>query len=118
MSFDSKQSTGLMIGRFQPWHKGHRAMFEKILEKEGQVCIVIRDTHGTSEKDPLDIETVMSYIQQDLQEKYAGKYTIFGLPNITGVYYGRDVGYKVEKIELGEEIEKISATQIRKKMGI
>ena len=107
-----------MIGRFQPWHKGHRALFEKILSIAGQVCIVIRDTQGTSEKDPLDVETVMQYIHQDLQEEYSGQYTIYALPNITGVYYGRDVGYKVEKIELGDEIEKISATQLRKEMGI
>lgn len=117
MHFNSKLPTGLMIGRFQPWHKGHRALFERILEKEGQVCIVIRDTQGTSEKDPLDVESVTNYISQDLQE-FEGKYTIVALPNITGVYYGRDVGYKVEKIELGEEIEKISATQIRKELGI
>jgi adenylylsulfate kinase len=118
MHFDSKLPTGLMIGRFQPWHKGHRAMFEQILQMVGQVCIVIRDTQGTSEKDPLDVETVMSYIHQDLEKDYAGKYTVYALPNITGVYYGRDVGYKIEKIELGEDIEKISATQIRKEMGI
>jgi threonine synthase len=39
-------------------------------------------------------------------------------PNITGVYYGRDVGYKVEQIHLAPEIENISATEIRKQMGI
>jgi hypothetical protein len=34
------------------------------------------------------------------------------------VYYGRDVGYKVEQLHLGAEIEAISATDIRKSMGI
>jgi cytidyltransferase-like protein len=109
MQFNSKATTGLMIGRFQPWHKGHRTLFEKILEKEGQVCIVVRDTQGTSDKDPLDAETVVTNI---------GKYTIHVLPNITGVYYGRDVGYKVEQLKLDDEIEAISATKIRKEMGL
>jgi len=107
-----------MIGRFQPWHKGHRTLFEKILEKEGQVCICIRDTQGTSEKDPLDANTVAKRIDEDLITSYEGKYQIVMMPNITGVYYGRDVGYKVEQIKLGEEIESISATQIRKELGI
>jgi hypothetical protein len=35
------------------------------------------------------------------------------LPNITNVFYGRDVGYAVERIVLDEDIEAISATKIR-----
>jgi hypothetical protein len=35
------------------------------------------------------------------------------LPNITNVFYGRDVGYAVERIVLDEETESISATKIR-----
>jgi cytidyltransferase-like protein len=118
MRINTKTPTGLMIGRFQPWHKGHRTLFEKILEKEGQVCICIRDTQGTSEKDPLDAETVALRINDDLSTDFEGKYQIVILPNITGVYYGRDVGYKVEQIKLDDEIEAISATNIRKELGI
>lgn len=39
------------------------------------------------------------------------------VPNIVNITYGRDVGYKIEQEHLGEEIEKISATQIRREMG-
>ena len=116
-SFDSKSPTGLMIGRFQPFHDGHLHLFEEILEREGQVCIVIRDTQGTDEKNPFDIQTVTNNINNALK-KYLGKYVIMWAPNITGVYYGRDVGYKVEQIHLAPEIESISATEIRKQMGI
>jgi hypothetical protein len=35
------------------------------------------------------------------------------LPNITNVFYGRDVGYSVERIVLDEATEEISATKIR-----
>lgn len=118
MRINSKAPTGLMIGRFQPWHKGHRTLFEKILAKEGQVCICIRDTQGTSEKDPLDANEVANRINVDLSSEFEGKYQIVILPNITGVYYGRDVGYKVEQIKLDDEIEAISATNIRKELGI
>ena len=34
-------------------------------------------------------------------------------PNIVNITYGRGVGYKIEQEHLGEEIEKISATEIR-----
>ena len=118
MEFNTKASTGLMIGRFQPWHKGHRTLFEKILAKCGQVCIGVRDTQGTTEKDPLSMEDVITRIHEDLEQDYAGKYVIYQFPNISGVYYGRDVGYTVEQIKLDDEIEAISATQIRKELGI
>ena len=36
------------------------------------------------------------------------------LPNITNVFYGRDVGYKIERIVLDEKTEAISATEMRR----
>jgi cytidyltransferase-like protein len=115
--FKYQLSTGLMIGRFQPFHDGHLKLFEKILEKEGQVLIGVRDTHGLDEKNPFNFLDVVKGIHAKLEEKYYGKYLIMAFPNITGVYYGRDVGYKVEKIDLDPQTESISATQIRKEMG-
>jgi adenylylsulfate kinase len=117
-TFDTKAPTGMMMGRFQPWHQGHRTLFEQILEKVGQVCIVVRDTHGTSDKDPLTSEEVVARIHANLHETFAGKYTVVVLPNITGVYYGRDVGYTVEQIKLPDDIEAISATQVRQQLGL
>lgn len=113
--FTSNRPTGLMIGRFQPFHDGHKKLFETILEKEGQVLIAVRDTHGLDEKNPFSFNKVARGINAALRE-YQNKYQIIQIPNITGVYYGRDVGYKVEQIHLGAEIESISATSIRKKM--
>lgn len=113
VTFDWKKPTSLCMGRFQPWHRGHRTLFEQMLEKTGQVCIAVRDTHGTSSKDPFDFDTVRTNIIADLDPLYAGQYAIVQVPNITGVFYGRDVGYVVEKITLPEDIEAISATAIR-----
>jgi len=36
------------------------------------------------------------------------------VPNITHVFYGRDVGYVVERIVLDDKIESISATHLRR----
>ena len=35
-----------MLGRWQPWHDGVTALFEKALNKTGQVCIMFRDVSG------------------------------------------------------------------------
>lgn len=115
--FNTQDSTGLMIGRFQPFHDGHLKLFEAILEKEGQVLIGVRNTYNLDEKNPFDFDEVEQGINNKLEAKYRGKYRIMQFPNITGVYYGRDVGYKVEKINLDPQTEAISATQIRKEMG-
>jgi cytidyltransferase-like protein len=116
--FDWKEPTGLMIGRFQPFHDGHLKLFEKILEKEGQVVIAVRNTHQIDEKNPFDFFDVSDRIYETLTPKYEGKFEVIFVPNITGVYYGRDVGYKVEQIKLDEATEAISATNIRKQMGL
>ena len=44
--FDWKKPTVEMLGRWQPWHDGHTALFKKALKKTGQVCIMYRDVGG------------------------------------------------------------------------
>jgi hypothetical protein len=75
----------------------------------------VRNTYKTSEKDPLDFDQVKEYIAQD---PVMDKAMVIKMPNITNIVYGRDVGYKIEQVSLGAEIESISATQKRKEMGI
>lgn len=58
------------------------------------------------------------YIRRDLDPLYQGQYEIQIVPNIVEINYGRDVGYKINKIDLPDEIQQISATKIRKDMGI
>jgi hypothetical protein len=36
------------------------------------------------------------------------------VPHFTHVFYGRDVGYVVERIVLDDRVEAISATQLRR----
>jgi len=118
MSKYTKQKTALIIGRWQPWHKGHRKLFEVALDRAERVLIGVRHTHASDEKNPLSFDEVKDFIDNDLKKNYTGKYDIIDLPNITNIIYGRDVGYKVEKISLDDDIEKISATQIRKSMNL
>ncbi len=114
---NSKKPTALMLGRYQPFHDGHLALFKAALERAEQVLIAVRDTGGTDEKNPFDFDFVRSRIEEKLVG-YEGRFQVILVPNITNIVYGRDVGYKIEKIELGEEIESISATKVRKEMGL
>ena len=41
--FNWRKETVQMLGRWQPWHPGHLALFERLFEKTGQVIIKIRD---------------------------------------------------------------------------
>ena len=115
MTINWKKSTASMLGRYQPFHDGHKTLFKEILKRTGQVIIMIRDTSGTDKSNPFDFDTVKKNIENSLKE-YDGKFEIMKVPNITNVCYGRGVGWKIEKISLTKEIEKISATKIRSKM--
>ena len=116
--FNWQKETVQMLGRWQPWHKGHRALFERAIAKTGQVVIQIRDCQGWNGSNPFAIDQVKSYIRRDLDPLDQGQYEIQVVPNIVNITYGRDVGYKIEQEVFDETTHSISATKIRKEMGI
>ena len=118
VGFDWRKETVQMLGRWQPWHAGHRALFDRAIAKTGQVCIMIRDCEGWHDSNPFKREEVENFIHADLKDKYEGKYIIVFVPNITNITYGRNVGYKIENEVFDEDTHSISATEIRKQMGL
>jgi hypothetical protein len=72
----------------------------------------VRNTHGIDAKNPLPFFAVKQRIETALAP-YAGRFVVVPVPNITNVFYGRDVGYTVERIMLDEETEAISASKVR-----
>jgi len=116
--FNWKKETVQMLGRWQPWHAGHRALFERAIAKTGQVCIMIRDCQGWNGTNPFSWSAVKDNIRRDLDPIYQGQYEIQVVPNIVNITYGRDVGYKIEQEVFEESIHSISATKIRKEMGL
>ena len=111
--FDWKENTVLLLGRYQPWHEGHRALFDEAAKRNTQVMIGVRHTSGMTEKDPLHFDQVKNFIQKDIPTA-----NVIKVPNITNIVYGRDVGYKIEQVDLGADIHAISATEKRKQMGL
>jgi nicotinamide riboside kinase len=114
--FDPKRPTALFIGRYQPFHGGHQALIEEGLRRVGQACIAVRDTAGLDEKNPFAFEYVRARIEHALRA-HEGRFQVVSLPNVTHVFYGRDVGYAVERIDLDAGLQAISATQQRRLLG-
>mgnify|MGYP001330153842 CR=1 FL=1 len=122
--FNWKKPTVQMLGRWQPWHEGHQALFNRCIKKTGQVVIMVRDVQGSSggegqNDNPFDWEIICSEIEINLKkEGYSrGKqYEILLVPNIVNISFGRKVGYVFEEEVFDESISNISATEIRKKM--
>ena len=110
----NKKPTVLMLGRYQPWHYGHRQIFEKAVARVGQVIIYVKDVHQIGDN-PFSFKKVKKFIVQDLKD-FKNRFKVYLAANITNVFYGRKVGYKIEKIKLSSKIENISATKIRKKL--
>jgi DNA polymerase III delta prime subunit len=117
-TFNWQAETVQMLGRWQPWHDGHRALFDRAIAKTGQVAIQIRDCQGWQGSNPFEIEKVKKFIQRDLDMLYQGQYTVQVVPNIVNITYGRDVGYKIEQETFDDNIADISATKIRKELGL
>ena len=116
--FNWKKPTVQLLGRWQPWHDGHTALFKKALSITGQVCIMVRDVNGIDDN-PFDNNTVKTNITNTLKNNgftYGVEYIIIEVPNITNISYGRSVGYTITQHDLGKEIHSISATDIRAKL--
>ena len=116
--FDWQKETVQMLGRWQPWHEGHRALFERLIAKTGQVIIQVRDVQGWQGSNPFAINQVTGFIKRDLDPLYQGQYEIQVVPNIVHIGWGRGVGYTSGEETFDENVTSISGTDIRKKLGL
>ena len=126
MVFNQFAPTTQMLGRWQPWHDGHTALFKKALLETGQVCIQIRtvpqDEDASAgrtmlqDDNPFTVDDVTRNIRVALDKEgftLGEEYIIMKVPNIVDISYGRGVGYTFTEHNLGEDIHNISATKIR-----
>ena len=122
--FDWKKPTVQMLGRWQPWHDGHQALFKRCIAKTGQVAIQVRDVQGASGGDgqddnPFNWDEVCQNIEAGLLKdgfKRVQEYEIMLVPNIVNITYGRGVGYTFEEEVFDTSVTEISATKIRQKL--
>ena len=103
----------LFIGRFQPLHKGHKKLFQIVLNEWGNVLVGLRNTKIDSDNPYTMSERIKMFKEVYEDELKNERMKLIELPDIKEVCYGRKVGWEIRKITLDEETESISATKIR-----
>jgi len=106
----------MFIGRWQPWHQGHRWLIDQRLNDGKNVLICIRDVEP-NENQPWTADEVMLNLSVEL--KYLieeGRIKIIKIPDVESINYGRGVGYDVIEHIPPQDIKEVSATKIRDKM--
>src|SRR3989338_1679658 len=104
-------SKSLFIGRWQPFHDGHKELVESVLKEGGEIVIAVRNT-PISESNPYTMEERISHIKKIYKKNK--NVEVIGIPDIKEICYGRDVGWGIRRIRVSKFIENISATKIRK----
>src|SRR5262249_13944175 len=112
----SKKTDGAVHWPLSAVSRGASGAHRRGAASVGQACIAVRNTQGIDDKNPFDFEYVKARIEQGLRE-FEGRYAVVPLPNISHVFYGRDVGYAVERIDLNLAIENISAAELRRRLA-
>ena len=106
----------MFIGRWQPLHDGHKAMFQKAMQEGKNVLICVRDGE-VNEKNPFTSEQVKENIETNYASFFKqGEVKVMVIPDICSVEFGRGVGYDIIEHIPPSEIAEISATKIREEM--
>ena len=106
----------MFIGRWQPWHNGHRWLINQRLNENKNVLICIREV-SRDDKNPYDPNEVKKNIEKELKDLVSfGKVKVIIIPDIESINYGRGVGYEIIEHVPPNKIGEISATKIREKL--
>jgi adenylylsulfate kinase len=106
----------MFIGRWQPLHDGHKAMFQKAMQEGKNILICVRDGE-VNEKNPFTSEQVKENIEINYASFFKqGEVKVIIIPDICSVEFGRGVGYDIIEHIPPSEIAEISATKIREEM--
>ena len=99
----------MFIGRWQPFHNGHKWLINQKLSEGTPILIAVRDI-PPDEKNPFTTEQTVEMIQKVYSEQDV---EVVCIPDIESVNYGRGVGYGINEHVPPENIGFISATGIR-----
>lgn len=102
----------MFVGRWQPFHDGHKWLIDQKLGTGKPVLICVRDI-PPDENNPFTTEQTIEmirrvYINDNVE--------VIKIPDIESINYGRGVGYEVTEHKPPADVAKISATEIRTKV--
>jgi nicotinamide mononucleotide adenylyltransferase len=106
----------MFIGRWQPWHDGHRWLIDQRLNEGKNVLICVREV-SKDDSNPYNPEDVKTNVEKELKDLIqTEKVKVIIIPDIESVNYGRGVGYDIIEHIPPSKIGEISATKIREEL--
>tara|TARA_A200000159_G_scaffold3397_1_gene3493 strand:+ start:891 stop:1289 length:399 start_codon:yes stop_codon:yes gene_type:complete len=102
----------MFVGRWQPFHNGHKWLIDQKLGEGVPVLICVRDIPADS-KNPFTTRQTMHMLETVYEESDV---VVMSIPDIESVNYGRGVGYDITEHVPPKNVGFISATQIRKQI--
>lgn len=106
----------MFIGRWQPWHNGHRWLIDQRLNEGKNVLICVREV-SQDDNNPYDPIEVKENVEKELKDLIdSERVKVIIIPDIESVNYGRGVGYEIIEHVPPKQIGEISATKIREKL--
>jgi len=106
--YNGHKRYAMFIGRWQPFHNGHKYIIDQALAQGQSVCVAIRNTE-ISRENPYTIQQRMEMFRR----VYGDEVMVIAIPDISSINIGRKVGYAVNRIDPPEAIEKICGTNVR-----
>ena len=99
----------MFVGRWQPFHNGHKWLIDQKLSQGIPILIAVRDIPPDS-KNPFTTSQTIEMVR----EVYRGQdVKIISIPDIESVNYGRGVGYGIIEHVPPKDVGFVSATSIR-----
>jgi adenylylsulfate kinase len=96
----------MFVGRWQPFHNGHKWLISQKLDEGVPVLICVRDI-PPDDKNPFTTEETIDM----LETAYEGQdVVVMSIPDIESVNYGRGVGYGIIEHVPPKDVGFISAT--------
>jgi hypothetical protein len=106
----------MFVGRWQPLHESHKALFQRALDNKKNVLICIRDGQ-VDEKNPFTALEVLDNINAHYYHLIGiGRIRVMIIPDICSIEFGRGVGYDIIEHLPPLDIANISATKIREQL--
>ena len=106
----------MFVGRWQPLHESHKALFKRALNEGKKILICVRDGE-VNEKNPFTAEQVKENIETNYVCFFKeGDVKVMIIPDICSVEFGRSVGYDIIEHVPPTEVAEISATKIREQL--
>ena len=107
------EKRAMFIGRWQPFHNGHKWLISQKLKKRLPILICVRDI-PPDEKNPFTTEQTIHMLETAYKDDDV---VVISIPDIESVNWGRGVGYETNEHTPPEAVGFVSATAIRDKIN-